>query len=303
MNFNHLHYFHVTATAGSVKAAAERLGVTQPTISQQIRALEQSLGVQLFDRSAASLRLTRAGRVAFEHTRAMFLEGDRLAAALRATERGAEEAVALRVGVSAAVARTVAVDLLMPLLTVARCVPEVHTSDLQELLRELRSHDLDLVVGEGAPTADGFEVTPLHRPVLVAVVSPEISPRPDWSNLHLLEFAPTSSYRWEVAQHLAANGLRPIPSGSFDDALLLFEAVVRAPEDGRRAFVAFVPRTTARAGVAAGRARVIGSVVPEGGLHAIHLAASKLDVARAAVKALADHSRTLDEEALVRGPS
>lgn len=294
MNFNHLHYFHVTATAGSVKAAAERLGVTQPTISQQIRALEQSLGVQLFDRSAASLRLTRAGRVALEHTRAMFLEGDRLAAALRLTERGADEPVALRVGVSAAVARTIAVDLLMPLLAVERCVPEVHTSDLQELLRELRAHDLDLVVGEGAPTAEGFEVTPLHRPVLVAVVASSVSPAADWSDLQLLEFAPTSSYRWEVAQHLAANGLRPTPAGSFDDANILFEAATRAPLEGKRAFVAFVPRTTARAGVAAGRARVVGSLVPEGGLNAIHLAASALDVARVAVRALAEHSRSLD---------
>ena len=62
LNFNHLYYFHVTAVAGSLKAASERLGVTQSTVSEQIRALERSLGVQLFERVPTGLRLTAAGR-------------------------------------------------------------------------------------------------------------------------------------------------------------------------------------------------------------------------------------------------
>ncbi len=47
INYNHLHYFHVAATEGSVAATATRLGVTQPTVSEQIRALERVLGVTL----------------------------------------------------------------------------------------------------------------------------------------------------------------------------------------------------------------------------------------------------------------
>ena len=46
LNFNHLYYFHVTASEGSVKAAADRLGVTQPTVSEQLRMLEE-MGCQL----------------------------------------------------------------------------------------------------------------------------------------------------------------------------------------------------------------------------------------------------------------
>jgi len=50
LNYNHLHYFHVAALEGSVAGAAVKLGVTQPTVSEQVRSLERALGVSLFER-------------------------------------------------------------------------------------------------------------------------------------------------------------------------------------------------------------------------------------------------------------
>src|SRR5690349_5135529 len=96
LNFNHLYYFHVTALEGSVRAAAEKLGVTQPTVSEQIRMLERTLATPLFERSGTELRLTERGRQAFEHTTAMFLAGERLADALG--EGASSTALTLRVG-------------------------------------------------------------------------------------------------------------------------------------------------------------------------------------------------------------
>src|SRR5437868_8800784 len=98
MNFNHLYYFHVTAAEGSVKSAAERLGVTQPTVSEQIRMLERALGVQLFERGSTGLRLTQAGRDAYEHTTTMFLAGERLVEALGKSVEPV--GITLRVGMS-----------------------------------------------------------------------------------------------------------------------------------------------------------------------------------------------------------
>src|SRR5436305_4277807 len=62
MNLRQLEYFVVIADTGSLTAAAERLFVTQPSISQQIRALEQELGGQLLERLAGGLHLTAAGQ-------------------------------------------------------------------------------------------------------------------------------------------------------------------------------------------------------------------------------------------------
>jgi len=74
------------------------------------RILERALGVQLFERSPAGLRLTQAGRDAFEHTTAMFLAGERLVEVLGQTI--APPVIALRVGVSASMSRTIAADFL-----------------------------------------------------------------------------------------------------------------------------------------------------------------------------------------------
>lgn len=61
MDWNLLRAFHATATTGSLSAAARQLGLTQPTLSRQIAALESSLGVALFDRVGRRLVLTLIG--------------------------------------------------------------------------------------------------------------------------------------------------------------------------------------------------------------------------------------------------
>lgn len=63
MILRYIHYFLAVAECGSFTRAAEALHVSQPALSQQIKLLEQALDVQLFDRSARTIRLTDAGRV------------------------------------------------------------------------------------------------------------------------------------------------------------------------------------------------------------------------------------------------
>ena len=77
LNYNHLYYFHRVASAGSIARAAESLGVTQPTVSEQIKQLERALGVALFQRAAGGLRLTDTGQRTYAHTTAMFRAGER----------------------------------------------------------------------------------------------------------------------------------------------------------------------------------------------------------------------------------
>lgn len=66
-DWNHLRAFHVTAQRGSLSAAARELGLTQPTLSRQVRALEESLGVELFNRVGRRLTLTEVGRDLLGH--------------------------------------------------------------------------------------------------------------------------------------------------------------------------------------------------------------------------------------------
>jgi DNA-binding transcriptional LysR family regulator len=70
-DWNHLRAFLATVETGSLSAAARSLGLTQPTLGRQVAALEQELGVLLFERVGRSLALTGAGRELFESARPM----------------------------------------------------------------------------------------------------------------------------------------------------------------------------------------------------------------------------------------
>ncbi|MEC3863002.1 LysR family transcriptional regulator [Mesobacterium sp. TK19101] len=70
-DWNQARAFLVTAEAGSFSAAARQLGLTQPTLGRQVAALEEALGLVLFERVGRSLELTQSGRDLLAHVRAM----------------------------------------------------------------------------------------------------------------------------------------------------------------------------------------------------------------------------------------
>lgn len=88
MELRHLRYFIVVAEEGHVTRAAQRLGMQQPPLSQQIRALERELGVQLFRRKPRGVELTDAGKVFLERSREILDDVDRAFASTRRTARG-----------------------------------------------------------------------------------------------------------------------------------------------------------------------------------------------------------------------
>lgn len=80
-DWNRMRAFLATAEAGSLSAAARRLGLTQPTLGRQITALEEELGLMLFERVGRGLQLTGAGREMLAHVRDMGAAADRVALA------------------------------------------------------------------------------------------------------------------------------------------------------------------------------------------------------------------------------
>ena len=78
LNFHHLRYFWMVARKGGVRKAAEALHVSQPSISAQLRLLEESLGQQLFKRTGRSLVLTEAGHLVLSYADEIFSAGREL---------------------------------------------------------------------------------------------------------------------------------------------------------------------------------------------------------------------------------
>src|SRR4051812_6637955 len=82
-----LTYFLEVAHAGSLSHAAQRLGITQPTLSQSIKRLEDALSVQIFNRHKAGVTLTPAGRHLQNHARILLEQWHQLKQQLNASHQ------------------------------------------------------------------------------------------------------------------------------------------------------------------------------------------------------------------------
>ena len=98
MELRHLRYFVAVAEARSLKLAAEEtLHTTQPSLSRQIRDLEEELGTPLFSRNSRGVELTPAGRVFLEHARTLLAQTEKAIASVRSSATPAKTSFAIGV--------------------------------------------------------------------------------------------------------------------------------------------------------------------------------------------------------------
>src|SRR5580658_11136652 len=88
MELRHLRYFVAIGEELNFTRAAERLRIAQPPLSQQIRQLEQELGVTLLQRNSRPVRLTEAGELLLARARALLAELEITVADVRRIGRG-----------------------------------------------------------------------------------------------------------------------------------------------------------------------------------------------------------------------
>src|SRR4051794_30093646 len=98
LNYHHLLYFWTVVREGGVSRAAEKLRLSQPTVSTQVRLLEEALGHRLFDRKGRTLVPTDVGRIVYRYADDIFALGGELVETLRG--RPAGRALQLTVGVA-----------------------------------------------------------------------------------------------------------------------------------------------------------------------------------------------------------
>ena len=156
LNYHHLLYFWVVACHGSVTRAAAELRLAQPTVSTQLRTLENMLGEKLFARTGRRLVLTDVGRLVFRYADEIFGLGRELLETVKGRPTG--QPMRLTVGIADAVPKLIAYRLLRPALTVAEPVRIICREDKPDrLFAELAIHELDLVLSD-APIGPATKV-------------------------------------------------------------------------------------------------------------------------------------------------
>jgi DNA-binding transcriptional LysR family regulator len=171
MELRHLRYFVAVAEEGHVTRAAERLGMQQPPLSQQIQALERELAVQLFRRKPRGVELTDAGHALLDDARAILAHVDHAFATTRRTARGEQGRIAIGFTSSAPfhpfVPRVIrAFREAYPLVALT-----LDESGTTELIDDLRNERVDAAFIR-TPVADpmGITVNPLlEEAMLVAL--------------------------------------------------------------------------------------------------------------------------------------
>ena len=152
LNYHHLLYFWVVAHEGSIAAATRKLNLTQPTISAQLRLLEESLGEKLFEKSGRSLVLSESGRIALRYADEIFALGRELRDTLR--DRPAQRAVRVQVGIAGVVPKLVAYRILRPAFQTSHDVEMIcREASSETLLTLLGQHEVDLVLTDAPASA------------------------------------------------------------------------------------------------------------------------------------------------------
>lgn len=163
LNYQHLYYFWVVVREGTVTAASRRVHRSQPTLTAQIRALEEQLGETLFERQGRRLVPTATGETVYRYADEIFSLGAELLDALRG--RGGDVRQRLHVGVSDVLPKLIAHRLLAPALRMGFPVNLVCTEGPpRELLGRLAVHELDLVLTD-APIGADVHVRAYNHPL------------------------------------------------------------------------------------------------------------------------------------------
>jgi LysR family transcriptional activator of nhaA len=152
LNYRHLLYFWAVAKEGSLRKASDVLHVSQPSISAQLKQLEESLEAPLFTRTTRSLVLTHTGQTALEYAEEIFSLGRELLTAVQ--QQPGQRPLRLHVGVADAVPKIIVRQHLTPVFELGRAVRVIcREGSLEELITQLAGHKLDVVLADEPSTS------------------------------------------------------------------------------------------------------------------------------------------------------
>lgn len=234
LNYHHLRYFLAVASEGGVTAAATVLRVSAPTLSAQVRALEDALDTRLFHREGKGLALTDAGRVVMRYASRIFDLGDEM---LEVVQRGVPSGPeTVHVGIVDAVPKLLASEILIRTWKELPGLRVVAREGLPgEVFPALAAHQLDVVISNEPPPSS--LKTLLHSSrvgrftvhfTASGVLAASFRRSSGLDGFPVLLPTRESPLRRELDRWFAENGIRPDVRAEFDDSAAMFEMAAAA---------------------------------------------------------------------------
>ena len=228
LNYHHLHYFWVVARVGSIARASQELRLSQPTISNQLKTLEASLGHPLLERRGRGLVLTDVGRTVQRYADEIFRTGRELQQALKGVPT--RERIPFAVGVADVIPKLVAERMLQAAVDAVKDLRLVcREGPLPALLASLALHDLDVVLSD-SPAPESVRVKAFGHLLAECGVVFLAAPRlahlrkgfpGSLSGAPVLLPAAGTALRQGLEAWFAAREVEPVVAGEFDDGALL----------------------------------------------------------------------------------
>jgi LysR family transcriptional regulator, transcriptional activator of nhaA len=229
LNYHHLLYFHSVAKFGSISAASRELRLAPPTISAQLRSLEESLGEKLFTKSGRRLVLTETGQVVLQYADEIFSLGREMVDAVK--DRPTGRPVRLIVGIADVLPKWIAYKLIQPALQLPERVQlKCREARPERLLADLAIHELDVILSD-APAPPLSRVKAFNHLLgdcgVVFLAAPKQAQRLRGRFPHSLDGAPmllpsdNTAFRGSLDHWFDDHGIRPAAVGEFDDFALL----------------------------------------------------------------------------------
>ena len=252
MNLHHLEIFHAVAETGSISACAERMHISQPAISRQLKEFESRLGVALFERMPRGMRLTEAGELLRDYATRLF----EIAHTAQAAVRELAEATHGHLAIGAS--NTIGTYILPRLLAMFRVRhPDIQISmfvgNTEQVSQGVADMRFALGFIEGPLHVVDLQVERFRDDEIVPVASPNhpLARKKrlavtDFSGQPLLMREPGSGTRELTETALSQLGIRPGRVVEFGNA----EAIKQAAIHGGG--IAFLPRVSMPRELAAG---------------------------------------------------
>jgi LysR family transcriptional activator of nhaA len=229
LNYHHLFYFWRVVRLGSITAACKELRLAPPTISAQLKNLEEQLGEQLLRRKGRTLVPTDVGQMVYGYAEQIFGLGQELMDAVK--QRPGERPIRLVVGVDDVLPKEIAQALIEPALALKQPIRLLcREGSLEPLLVALALHQLDVVLSD-TPVTPSLNVRAYNHPLgecgVLWMGAPALAKTHRRGFPKSLDGAPVllptddTAIRRDIDQWCDGQGIRPNMVAEFEDYGLL----------------------------------------------------------------------------------